>query len=125
MAHYHSHKRRTANGRMKMDEIEITYSETEFTLKNGFTLSCPFEVCVVATVIADGGETESANLEAVVGKQGQTVPVCIADFVQLYFDENKGWFEQQAQDQIDDDFGRKADQAYDVVKDHRAMGFEL
>jgi len=107
-----------------MDEIEITYSETEFTLKNGFTLSCPFEVCVVATVIADGGETESANLEAVVGKQKQDVPVCIADFVQLYFDENKDWFEQQAQDQMDDDFGRKADQAYDVVKDHRAMGFE-
>ena len=108
-----------------MDEIEITYSDTEFTLKNGFTLSCPFEVCVVATVIADGGETESANLEIVVGKQGQTVPVCVADFVEHYFDENKDWFEQQAQDQIDDDFGRRADQAYDVVKDHRAMGFEL
>jgi len=104
MAHYHSHKRRTANGR---------------------TLGCPFEVCVVATVIADGGETESANLEIVVGKQGQTVPVCVADFVEHYFDENRDWFEQQARNQMDDDFGRKADQAYDVLKDHRAMGFEL
>ena len=106
-----------------MDEIEITYSETEFTLKNGFTLSCPFEVCAVATVTFDDGEVYTTKIEIVVGKQGQTVPVYVADFVECWFDENKGWFERQAQDQMDNDFGRAADRAYDVVKDQRAMGF--
>ena len=64
-----------------MTEIEITISDTEFTLKNGFTLCTPFEVCAIASLDMDGDEIDSMALEAVVGAKGQVVPVNVSDFI--------------------------------------------
>ena len=72
-----------------MDEIEITISDTEFTLKNGFTLCTPFEVCAIASLDMDGDEIDSMALEAVVGAKGQVVPVNVSDFITLWFEENQ------------------------------------
>ena len=125
MAHYHSHKRRTANGRMKMAEIEITFSDTEFQLKNGFTMVMPFEVCAVASATVEHGDLCDVNLEIVIGAKGENVPVYVSDFVAAWFLENEDWYHTKFYENLGDYCGRDPDEAYERRRDERAMGFEL
>ena len=85
-----------------MTEIEITISDTEFTLKNGFTLCTPFEVAVVASATIDDGEICVPILEVVVGVKGEKVPVYTSDFLTVWFSENETRYSDRFYENLSD-----------------------
>ena len=72
-----------------MTEIEITISDTEFTLRNGFSIGAPFPISVTASLMIDDSEVYSMSLEAVTDAKGTAVLVCVSDFMAVWFAENQ------------------------------------